>query len=306
MNTNINIGVFGCTDSTQHVLQKLLEIDYINVKVLVTLSKKEGQKKSRFKKITFHKNKLNIQIFEVPKVNEDELKVHLTGLSLDVILEIGWSLKIPKSILKIPRFGTVGIHNSLLPEFQGPASLNWALIWDYKVWGCTLFHLEENFDEGDIIYQQSFEIDDSDDINTLFSKSDQAASKMILWFLKSLPGKGAPRLIQDKSQISRTRKRVPEDSLIDWRDTTRAIFNLIRATKRPYPNAFSFINGEKILINGAVKVIGIKGIPGTILSISENNILVATGNGAICLSEYVFESGNSYVLNVGEKFDEEI
>ena len=65
----------------------------------------------------------------------------------------------------MPKFGMVELQLST-SEFQGPASLNWALIWDFKKWGCTLFYLEE-FDDG-IIYQKKFDIDDSDDINTFF------------------------------------------------------------------------------------------------------------------------------------------
>ena len=112
-----------------------------------------GKSKSRFKKIEPEDKSNYCQVIQISDLHEKELEIYLNSIGLDVLVEIGWSLKIPKHILDMPKFGTVGVHNSLLPKFQGPASLNWALIWDYKLWGCTLFYLEEKFDDGDIFYQ---------------------------------------------------------------------------------------------------------------------------------------------------------
>ena len=42
--------------------------------------------------------------------------------------------------------------------------------------------------------------------------------------------------------------RLPEDSQIDWNDNARNIGRLIRASSEPYNGAFSFLNGEKIII----------------------------------------------------------
>ena len=115
--------------------------------------------------------------------------------------------KIPVSILNIPKAGTVGIHNSLLPAYQGGASLNWALIKDYSSWGCTLFHLEENIDAGEIIFQDSFNITDNDDINTLFLKSDKLSIEMINRYLPLALKNSAPRIKQNPSEISKTPRR---------------------------------------------------------------------------------------------------
>lgn len=300
----ISIGVIGCTASTEFILSKLLELEFVDLAVLVTLDEAVGATKSRFKNISSEQLDAFSQVVKISRFKNNDLSELLSAMQLDVIIEVGWSLKIPKHILDIPKFGTVGIHNSLLPEFHGPASLNWALIWDFNKWGCTLFYLEEDFDDGDIIYQGSFHISDSDDINTLFSKSDSVAWNLIYRFLSHLPNGKIPRVAQDKTKISRTRKRTPADGSIDWTDSTREIFNLVRALRSPYPNAFSFINGEKIKFNCAVEAKGFSGIPGTILEIAEENILVATGDGAIHLSEFCLESGSTYLPEIGDRFVE--
>ena len=77
----------------------------------------------------------------------------------------------------------------------------------------------------------------------------------------------------------------------------------MRALKYPYPNAFSFMNGEKIMFNCASKLEGPSGDPGTILALRNNGIIVGTGDGVIFLSEYRSETCKKLILKVGEKFD---
>src|SRR5260370_31327521 len=57
-----------------------------------------------------------------------------------------------------------------------------------------------------------------------------------------------PRKKQDDSQATVMQKRRPEDGLIDWRRSTREIYNWVRALAQPYPGAFSFLNGERVWI----------------------------------------------------------
>lgn len=302
----LKVGIIGCTASTDFIISKLLEIEAVSIEVIITLNEIAGAGKSRFKKLSYDTGDAPLNVVRIFDFKTESLEGQLSGLHLDVLLEIGWSLKIPKYILDIPKYGAFGVHNSLLPEFQGPASLNWALIWDFKEWGCTLFHLEEEFDDGDIVYQQSFKIDGSDDINSLFSKSDYAAGEMITRLLNLLPDGKIPRVMQEKEKITKTRKRSPNDSSINWHASSRAIFNLVRALKHPYPNAFSFVNGRKILFGDAALVRGTSGVPGTVLRIFENGIWVATGSGAVHLAEYYLEDGGIYEPKIGDEFVNEI
>ena len=222
--------------------------------------------------------------------------------NLDILIEVGWSQKIPKNILEIPKYGTIGLHNSLLPAFKGSASLNWALIWDYSEWGCTLFYLEENFDEGDIIAQKTFYINDNDDINSLFLKSDKICIEMMVQFIPLICRELAPRISQDITKSSRTSKRTPEDSKIDWDNSSRNIFNLIRALKIPYPRAFTYFDNQKIFIGNATQIQGAISKPGIITQINAVGYVVCTSKGSLEISEIEFEDGQMCKLKIGDYF----
>lgn len=303
MKNKLRIAIIGCTQSTENLINELIKNKDINLVGLITLDETLANKKARYVNLESKNFNHDFEVRKVKNLHDDSLIEKIYSWGLDVLIEIGWSQKIPSSILTIPKLGTVGIHNSLLPAFQGGASLNWALIKDCSTWGTTLFYLEENIDSGEIIFQESFDITDNDDINTLFLKSDKLSKEMINRYLPLASKNLAPRIKQNSLEISKTPRRTPEDSSINWSDDSRSIFNLVRALKRPYPSAFSFFHNKKVLINGAIVTNGKKTKPGMITEIVDSGVVVSTGSGSILLTEIEYEDGSSFVPKIGEPFN---
>jgi methionyl-tRNA formyltransferase len=229
----------------------------------------------------------------------------------DLVLEVGWSHRIPKPILDLPHLGAIGIHNSLLPGNRGMASLNWALIRGETVWGTTLFYLEESIDSGEIIAQRSYQITAQDDINTLFAKADTAAVAMLRDILPKIRAGTSPRTPQDPALVSWLPRRRPEDGKIDWRQDAKAIYNLVRALKSPYPNAFTFLRGKKICIADARLAEAPPGKPGSVTSVGDS-VVVGTRRGAIALLRVRCEGepeidahafAKNHGLHIGDRFD---
>ena len=79
------------------------------------------------------------------------------------------------------------------------------------------------------------------------------------------------------------------DEIIDWDKTSREIFNFVRAICNPGPQARSFYDGNEIKINKAELVPNAPsyiGIPGTILQVDNNQILVKTQDSFIRIVEW--------------------
>ena len=157
----------------------------------------------------------------------------------DLILVISWSQIIPNKMLAIPPLGTIGVHYSMLPKRRGGAPLTWALIDGLSQTGITLFYYDEGIDSGDIIDQETLEIEDSDTIKTLLDKIMIQLPGLVLRNLKAILEGTNPRSPQDPSQATLTPARRPQDGEIDWGQTDRQIYNFIRAQTVPYPCAFS-------------------------------------------------------------------
>jgi len=172
----------------------------------------------------------------------------LISLKPDFFLVIGWYYMIPEKFLLLAQKGTVGIHASLLPKYRGNAPLVWAMIKGEKETGISLFYLAEGVDLGDIIAQEAFLIDEQDTIKDLLEKTTIASLKILKNYIPKIAEGIAPRFKQDHSNSSTYPKRSPEDGLIDWKWDCERIQNFIRAQTKPYPGAFTIINGKKVII----------------------------------------------------------
>ena len=72
---------------------------------------------------------------------------------------------------------------------------------------------------------------------------------------------------------SRCYPRLPEDSQINWNQSAENVCRLVRASSHPYKGAFSFLNGEKIIIWKAKAVIPedkFFAIPGHVVALNKS------------------------------------
>lgn len=172
----------------------------------------------------------------------------IKSLKPDLIVVIGWYYKIPESILKIAPKGCVGMHASLLPLYRGGAPLVWAIINGENKTGLTFFYLDSGIDNGDIIAQHEIEINNNDYIKDILAKVNHTALNILTEYLPLLAAGNSPRIKQDESLATYFPQRKPEDGEINWSWDVKKIKDFIRAQSKPYPGAFTIINGKKITI----------------------------------------------------------
>lgn len=189
----------------------------------------------------------NIPIFEVNQ-NIKTFEQDFINLKPDFLLAIGWYYMIPSYMLSQVPKGSAGIHASLLPKYRGNAPLVWAMINGEKETGISFFYFEKGVDEGDIIAQEKFAIEENDTIKEILAKTQQASIDILLKNLPLIANNTNAKIPQDHSQATLFPKRSPEDGLIDWNWDAKRIKNFIKAQTKPYPGAFTIINGKKITI----------------------------------------------------------
>lgn len=209
----------------------------------------------------------------------------------DIAFIIGCRILIPPAIYRIPRMGSLAVHDSLLPEYRGFAPLNWAILNGEKSGGVTLFYLDEKMDGGDIVLQKSVPITDTDDAPAVYEKICDATIDVILEAGAALATGRAQRIPQNYSAGSFTCSRTPIDGDIDWSRTTREIYNKVRALAWPYPGAFTFHNSRKLFIWKVVPLdpapVYAGRIPGRVVRCSKEDGTadVLTGDGVLRIIE---------------------
>tara|TARA_B100000886_G_scaffold315734_1_gene253896 strand:+ start:267 stop:1214 length:948 start_codon:yes stop_codon:yes gene_type:complete len=178
--------------------------------------------------------------------NPENLKL-LKSLQLDFIIVFSFGLILPKEILKIPRYGCINIHASLLPKWRGASPVQHALINNEKVTGYTFIIMNERLDEGNIVYKEKINIDVSDNYASLLEKIIISASKVLVKKIEDISNNIIKPQAQIHKEASYCYKIKKQDTYLRFDTTAKDVLGHIRALS-PKPGAKCYLSGELIKI----------------------------------------------------------
>lgn len=249
---------------------------------------KDSIKKSEIAGIKYS---LNPNQTEIKKILNEILE---RNINIHYIMSFGYRKMISENVVKMAKVAALGTHFSPLPRYRGFAPLNWVLINGETETAVNVFYLDKEVDNGDIIGTQKVIITQVDDINTLFEKCLVAFRELMHELIPSLEQNEFIAIKQNSSEATYTCARNPEDGLINWQLSARNIFNLIRALTFPYPGAFTYLNGKKLLVWSCEEypIPEYEGrIPGKTIKVLKNEgVVVLCGKGALLLKEVQLET----------------
>ncbi len=220
--------------------------------------------------------------------NRKDSEEQIRQLAPELCLVNGWYWLVGDQTLEAVPRGFLGIHNSLLPKYRGGSPLVWTMINGEKEAGLSLFSFTRGMDEGDIWAQAAVPIEREDYISDVLCKLEEKAVEILREkYLAILDGKLVP-VPQDPSGVTYCAMRSPEDGLIDWNKPAEAIYNFIRAQSEPYPGAFTFLEGKKLVIwRARPEKVTYYGTPGQVARISPDGVTVIAGDNAPLILEAV-------------------
>jgi methionyl-tRNA formyltransferase len=204
-------------------------------------------------------------------------------------LVAGWYHMIPKQWRELaPAYG---LHASLLPDYSGGAPLVWAIINGENKTGITLFQMDDGIDSGPIAGQREEPIYPDDTIATLYARIEKHGLALLHKALPKMAGGELKLIPQDETMRRIYPQRSPSDGLIDWTQDEQTIERFIRAQTRPYPGAFTTLDGKPLHI-WAVTMASSSAASetGQVHRHDENKYTVSTRGGSIELEEVSYES----------------
>ncbi|MBF0103119.1 MAG: methionyl-tRNA formyltransferase [Desulfobacterales bacterium] len=212
----------------------------------------------------------------------------------DFIVVVAFGYILPESILKLPRYGAINVHASLLPKYRGPAPIQWAIINGEKETGVTTMLMDKGLDTGDILLTATTEILAEDNSKTLRDRLSNLGASLLIDTLNAFIDNRINPIKQDHSQSNYAPLLKKSDGKINWSQDATQIDAFIRGMT-PWPGAFTFYNGKRY------KIIQAKPIdmqydqhlfqPGQRVNISDTELTVATTQGAISILSIQPESG---------------
>jgi methionyl-tRNA formyltransferase len=230
-----------------------------------------------------------LPVYQPADPNDPDFVAAMQALQPDWLFSCYYRHMLKQPLLDLPRLGALNLHGSLLPRYRGRCPVNWVLVHGETETGVTLHYMEAKADQGDIVGSQRVPITYEDTALTLFAKMTAAAQDLFREAYPLLRAGTAPRLSQDHRQASYYGGRTPADGLIDWRHAALQTYNLVRAVTHPYPGAFTFFQGRKLLVwAGQIMAAPVAGPaePGQVMAaVPGEGLLVATGSGHFLITQ---------------------
>lgn len=239
-------------------------------------------------------------------MKDEKTKKQLLEMSIDLLIVNGWQRLIPEWLINHCTYGVIGIHGSSdgITKGRGRSPQNWALLLGCEKFELSIFWIKNGVDNGKIIDTKTFEYMEYDDINTSYLKVGYYAADMICKNLEqgNLCIDFGVEQTEDAAQYYP--KRTKEDGGIDWNQNAKEIYNLVRALTKPYPGAFTLLNGSKVYVWKCVPIvlegkIGEKYQNGEIIAkLGKNELIVKCRESFLYITdaeaENPYEEGNIF------------
>ncbi len=226
----------------------------------------------------------NIRLLQPDNLSDPSFINQIKKINPVLIVVVAFK-KLPSILYEIPKYGTINLHASLLPNYRGAAPINWCLINNETYTGVSIIKINEKIDYGDILMQKKVLIEKNDDFETLKDKLSVIGSrilyKTILLILKN-------QIQGEKQVISKNDKLAPKldtkNTRINWDDSIDLIIGKIKGLN-PKPGAWTILlNGDdkvRMKIFKARPINYSKSNSKNILSVRDKKIFISTRNGEI-------------------------
>ena len=289
-------------------LKALIDAGYNVVGVVTVADKPSGRglkvNESAVKKFAVEQG---IPVLQPVKLKDPEFLKQLAAFNADLFVVVAFRM-LPQEVWTMPKLGTFNLHAALLPQYRGAAPINWAVINGERMTGVTTFMIDKDIDTGGIMLRQECPVTPEDTAGTLHDKMMPVGAELVVTTVQGIIEKNIETRVQ-RSFIQGSEVLKPAPKLtrelchIDWNDSTKNIYNLIRGLS-PYPTAFTElvhggaapaqlkiyfgtrVEGDdymSMLAKAGKEANAVK--PGDILSDGKTFFAIATADGAVSVTD---------------------
>ena len=226
---------------------------------------------------------VGIKVLEPDRIKGNlDFQKTLEDVAPNLLVVVSYGKILPVELLGLATRGAVNIHASLLPEYRGAAPIQRAIMDGREMTGVSLMRMGAGLDDGDVIATASMPIGDLD-AGILTDKLAEAGASLLIENLPDLADGSAIGMAQDEAKSTYAAKIEKSDACIDFSKSAEEIARLVRAMS-PTPGAYAMRGEERIGISTVQTVSG-SAMPGQVVAVSDDGIIVGTGEGLLVVKE---------------------
>ncbi|WP_300364437.1 methionyl-tRNA formyltransferase [Hydrogenimonas sp.] len=264
----------GTPEYADVILKRLMvEADFEVAAVYTQPDKPVGRKKV----MTPPPVKVTAEEAEVPvhqplSLKEEGVAEEIASYAPDFIVVAAYGQILPRTILDIAP--CINLHASLLPKYRGASPIQEALLHGDKITGVTAMLMEEGLDSGPVLAWRVIPVSLHERKSDLFDRLAEEAAALTPTVLRAF-GTIRP-LPQCDADATYCRKITRQDGLVSFEMNAMTLYNRFRA----------YEGWPGIYLESGLKLLDIEpdtgeGDPGKIVSIEEDGVTIACGDGAV-------------------------
>mgnify|MGYP006184768695 FL=1 len=242
----LRIVFMGTPDFAVGILDTIYKNNYDIAGVITAPDKPAGRgQKVSMSAVKEYALEKNLHLLQPTNLKSEDFLAELKSLDANLQVVVAFRM-LPEVVWKMPKLGTFNLHASLLPEYRGAAPINWAIINGETKTGVTSFFIDDKIDTGAMILSKETEIGANETAGELHDRLMHLGSETVLETLQLIEaGKATTTTQENNPDVKTAYKLNKENCKIDWSQSGKTIFNLIRGLS-PYPAAWTFIkDGEQ-------------------------------------------------------------
>ncbi len=237
-----------------------------------------------------------VRVFQLPGLKSEEARAAIAGLGCDLGIMAYVLQFAPQEFVRVPRYGTIQFHPSLLPHYRGPSSINWPIIRGDSHTGLTIFRPTDGLDEGPVILQREVPIRPDDTLGDVyFDRLFPLGVQSMLEGADLVVSGKAREAIQDETRATYEGWCRDAEAQVHWHAHADHIHNLIRGCD-PAPGAWTTIDGRKLRLFASRKHVlrtfaSVRGKPGECIAVNGESIVVSAQGASIEIQKVRAEDG---------------
>ena len=281
----------GTPDIAATCLKKILEDGFDVVAVYTKPDRPKGRgMKMEISPVKRIAVEAGIPVFQPENFREEETVQQLRDLKPDVCAVVAYGRLLPQNVLDVPTYGCINIHASALPKYRGSAPYQWTVLDGQTETGVTAMYLVQKMDAGDIIEISRTTVGENETAGELLNRLAVLGADLLSKTLgRFASGEKVTATRQDESQVTFAPLLDKSMCPIDWSKTARQVHNQVRGL-HPWPVATMELDGKQFKVH-ETRVVPGHGVPGTVLELNKNGLVIACGQDAVEIRSLQAEGG---------------
>ena len=179
-----------------------------------------------------------LPVWQPGSFKKAENSAALAAYHADLYIVAAFGQILPQTVLDQPRYGTLNIHASLLPQYRGANPISEAILQGDQETGITIMLLDAGVDTGPTLLKRTLPIIDDETTGSLTPKLAELGAQALVEALPLwIAGKITPQP-QDALHATHTRMLTREDGHIQWERPAAILARQVRAYT-PWPGSYT-------------------------------------------------------------------